>query len=49
MHVFVHVGIIIEGAARARCRRLGGAAELVKICVDWGLEQGWLAEYALIE
>ena len=47
MHVFVHVGIIIEGAARAGGRR--GAAELVKICLDWGLEQGWLAEYALIE
>ena len=31
MHVFVHVGIIIEGAARARCRR--GAAEAKKIII----------------
>ena len=47
MNVFVHLGSIIEGAAGARCRR--GAAELVKIFLDWGLGQGWLAEYALIE
>ena len=31
MHVFVHVGIIIEGAARARCRR--GAAEATKFLI----------------
>ena len=47
MNVFVHLGTIIEGfGSRGKETFLGGN---VLLRAGWGLEQGWLAEYALIE